>query len=644
MGIQLSADFGNTAYDWDHMPDSLTESSSDAEIEAVATLLYHCGVSVNMLYTTNNSGAESEDVPRALTRYFNYSKRVHIEKRSDYNNNEWMALLKANLDARQPLYYAGKGSQGTHAFLCDGYDDNDLLHFNWGWGRANGYFALGNLNPLGYSFNDKNVAILDIIPEYDPCQVVATSYPSHAGTVEGTGEYHIGDSCTLTAIPAENYDFFCWKKNGQIISSTPSFILEVEEDTIEIEACFSCFPVSQITASLAPDENNPNSPNILLSWSRADAEWKLLKQFDVNTELGGIATDDEYIYITYGEWNQPLLEFGKYSMDGDLVEQFNLEGINRVLSLAYDGTSFYCNSARSGLQFMHRIDLINRTALDSTNMNHWFGTISYDPEYDGFWLAQNYNTILYNRQGQRIKTSPSTSNDFISGTVYFIANDGNPHLLLSTESGVYDYDITNNFIFSHPLLSVGEEINYNIGACPGKYDGKDAAFIVINDTVYIFEINHNLSQIIGYRIYRSDSEGHTIMLANEIGGASYIDPTWNTVNNGVYQYGISSVFANGVESEIVWSNPIVKTDHGVNEDNNEGVIIYPNPAKDQLIIESPLYIRQCEIFTLDGRMVYSFSNGSKSLVIPIQNWPSSTYLIRLTTDMLMETKRFVKKE
>ncbi len=47
-GHTLSADFGNTIYDWDHMPDSLTDNSSDAEIEAVATLLFHCGVSVNM--------------------------------------------------------------------------------------------------------------------------------------------------------------------------------------------------------------------------------------------------------------------------------------------------------------------------------------------------------------------------------------------------------------------------------------------------------------------------------------------------------------------------------------------------------------------------------------------------------------------
>ena len=39
----LSADFGSTAYDWDNMADTYDGSNSNAENEAVATLMYHCG-------------------------------------------------------------------------------------------------------------------------------------------------------------------------------------------------------------------------------------------------------------------------------------------------------------------------------------------------------------------------------------------------------------------------------------------------------------------------------------------------------------------------------------------------------------------------------------------------------------------------
>ncbi|PIY05561.1 MAG: peptidase, partial [Bacteroidetes bacterium CG_4_10_14_3_um_filter_31_20] len=50
-GIQ-SADFGATTYDWASMPDTLTSSNL-----AVATLMYHVGVSVNMDYYDNSSGS-----------------------------------------------------------------------------------------------------------------------------------------------------------------------------------------------------------------------------------------------------------------------------------------------------------------------------------------------------------------------------------------------------------------------------------------------------------------------------------------------------------------------------------------------------------------------------------------------------------
>ena len=567
-GLTLSANFGNTVYDWDHMPDSLTDNSSDIEVEAVATLLFHCGISVNMQYTTNGSGADSGDVPDALIRYFNYSKHLHIEKRKDFNNEEWISMLKACLDLQQPVYYGGKGNLGSHAFVCDGYDDNDLLHFNWGWGRANGYFALGNLNPIGYTFNQNNFAILDINPEYEPWAVEATAYPSTAGAIDGNGEYHIGDSCTLTAIPAESYEFYCWKRNGQIISNMPSITLTVEEDILDIEAHFSCFPVSQITASYSPEANNPNSPSVSLSWSKTDTEWSLLKEIDINEECGGVATDGEHIYVNYAYYNSPPFMFGKYTLEGELLEMFNLDDLPEVHALAYDGTYFYCTTPNSFLKVLYRIDLNNRTVIDSINMGTLFGAVTYDPEYDGFWIDHNKEAILYDRQGQRIMFSPAAP-EYIIGSGYFTAKDGTPHLLLSGETGVYDYDITNNIILDRPLMDPDWDYTYGIGAHIGKYDGKDAMFIAIGFSIRIYEIKSRLEQIMGYRIYRADSEGNSLMLADEVTSTSYIDYTWNEAQAGEYRFGISEVYDNGVESEIIWSDTIVKTDFGMDENGNQ---------------------------------------------------------------------------
>ena len=599
-GITLSADFGNTTYDWEHMPDSLTENSSEAEIEAVATLLFHCGVSVDMRYTTHSSLANSSDVPNAMMLYFSYSRRIHLEKRDDHSDEEWLSLLKNNLDLQRPVYYSGRGGQGGHAFVCDGYDSNDMLHFNWGWGVANGYFALGNLNPLGYAFNNSQSAILDIIPHSDPCIVVTTAVPPLAGTIEGYGEYHIGEVCTLTATPTSDMDFYCWKRDGRIVSSTSSYTFGVDTDTIYIEAHFACFPVGEIAANYSPEADNPNSTSVNLTWSRDNTEWTLLKQFEIDEELGGMATDDEYIYVTYASWNSPPFAFGKYTMDGVLVEQFNIEDFTGATCLAYDGTSFYCNNATEEYKVLYRVDFDNKTTTECQTMTNWFGTLTYDPEHDGFWLGRNYQTFLFDRQGHLIKTSPSTQDDYINGTGYYIAEDGNPHLLMSRKFGVYDYDINNNFISSHPLLSFGEDGNESLGTCTGKYHGEDALFVVVGYTVYIYIVRSNLAQIVSYHIYRADSEGNTELLAEEVIGSSFTDSTWSNAQAGMYRFGISEVFANGVESEIVWSDFIEKTDYAIDEIEDE-----PDTPSVQKVFENGqiVIIKDEKRYTVTGQQL-----------------------------------------
>ena len=129
---------------------------------------------------------------------------------------------------------------------------------------------MGNLNPISYSFNNNNYAIFDIIPEYDPCVVTASAYPSTAGTIEGIGEYHIGVQCTLTAVPAENYEFRYWKHDDRIISYEQSYSFEANNDVDYMVAYFVSKPLKEIWAFHAPDTNDINSPYINLSWSYDD--------------------------------------------------------------------------------------------------------------------------------------------------------------------------------------------------------------------------------------------------------------------------------------------------------------------------------------------------------------------------------------
>jgi hypothetical protein len=165
-GMQ-SADFASATYNYAAMPNVVNAANP-----AVATLMYHAGVSVNMQYDASGSGAFSEDVPFALVNYFKFASSTELKAKSNYPvMANWYALLRADLDAGRPVYYAGSSAaSGGHAWICDGYRlSDDKFHFNWGWsGMNNGYYAIGALNPGGNNFNDENRAIVGIQPGDNP--------------------------------------------------------------------------------------------------------------------------------------------------------------------------------------------------------------------------------------------------------------------------------------------------------------------------------------------------------------------------------------------------------------------------------------------------------------------------------------------
>ncbi|MDO8366982.1 MAG: C10 family peptidase [Saprospiraceae bacterium] len=174
----LYANFGATIYGWFNMPNNLNSNNDD-----VAKLMYHCGVSVNMDYSPSVSGTYSENVPGALINYFSYDSGCNLVNQGSYSDAGWVAMFKGELDAGRPVQHSGSGNGGAHAFVCDGYDDNNKFHINWGWGGgSNGYFIMNSLNPTflgigsgsggGYSTNQK--AIIGIKPNATPAPSLRT--------------------------------------------------------------------------------------------------------------------------------------------------------------------------------------------------------------------------------------------------------------------------------------------------------------------------------------------------------------------------------------------------------------------------------------------------------------------------------------
>lgn len=226
----LSANFGGTEYNWSAMPDELTSANAD-----VATLMYHCGVSVDMEYGVEGSAANTFDVIYALKHYFGYDKSMKGVYREDYSETDWIALLKNELDNGRPIQYAGTGSEGGHSFVCDGYDINSYFHINWGWGgSSDGYFLINVLNPstLGTGggaggFVDYQRAIICIKPATNTSFYDLTLYESvnaSKNTISYGSPFSVSTNLVNDGTSAFNGDFCVAVSdyNGEIVDIVDS--------------------------------------------------------------------------------------------------------------------------------------------------------------------------------------------------------------------------------------------------------------------------------------------------------------------------------------------------------------------------------------------------------------------------------------
>lgn len=205
------ADFGNTFYDWSNMPNSLDSNSTTAQVNAVATLMYHVGVAVEMNYGIHGSSSYTNSygystlpcAENALKDYFRYKNTLHSVYRDNVTDSVWISTLNSELDAGRPIIERGDGDVGGHAFVCDGYDNNGLYHINWGWsGYLNGYFAQDNLSPNPYTFNNNQALLVGIEPDI---QIIANPqtliFPQEGGSQTFTivSLSAISDSWTATS-------------------------------------------------------------------------------------------------------------------------------------------------------------------------------------------------------------------------------------------------------------------------------------------------------------------------------------------------------------------------------------------------------------------------------------------------------------
>ena len=424
-GQILNADFGATTYDWNNMLDYYEyyyENGTDPyaqwpsepsaeEIAAVATLMYHCGVSVEMEYggsSTGGSGAPTLYVADALKTYFNYKNTAHYEQKSsnstiNYTDAEWITMLKADLNANRPIQYGGldPNGNGGHAFVCDGYNSDDYFHFNWGWaGRYNGYFSINNLdtgansgeagagngvytrdqeavfgiepgsmvpapNNLTYTLSGLN----DITLTWDAVNA-ASSYNVYR---DGNLVSNTTSTTYSETVPFGTHDYYvrCVDANSQ---------LSLLSNTVTVTIAYLTPIVTDLTASLSG--NNAN-----LTWTAP--EW--------------CYPETPSATLTYGDGNmngRSSIQYWAHRYLSDNLSQYANKAIYKISFYAYETGSYTCFIYKGATEQQYSGDnifwpstLMASKTIEVTNASNWIDIdldelVVIDGEED-LWVIMN---------------------------------------------------------------------------------------------------------------------------------------------------------------------------------------------------------------------------------------------------------------
>lgn len=127
-------------FDWCNMKDVIHGESLDIEKKAVSGLLASCADQVHSIYGCDNTTSLLNYGLDALVDNYKYNPNASFEFQENHSDNWWKSEIIGQLDRGNPVPYAGAtnvwGADG-HAFVCDGYNEFEKFHFNWGHNGRN---------------------------------------------------------------------------------------------------------------------------------------------------------------------------------------------------------------------------------------------------------------------------------------------------------------------------------------------------------------------------------------------------------------------------------------------------------------------------------------------------------------------------
>ena len=640
----LSANFGATTYEWGSMPNSVTSANN-----AVATLMYHCGVSVDMQYSPQVSGAwvlashsptTDHNTEYAMKTYFGYSTDMQGIYRDQHSLTDWNNLLKAELDASRPIIYAGFGQGGGHCFVCDGYDDNSFFHFNWGWqGQFNGFFAMDALNPTGQgtgggsgAYNSNQEALINI----------------HPATTGGGGGGETADMALYNYVtPSASQIYY-----GQPFTVSTN-ILNNGTTNFSGDYCAAVFDASN------------NFYGFIQTYTGQSLQAGFVYNNDLvfsSTGLFSMVPGTYYIGIFYrtngGEWTQ-LADNAGYT-NFPQITVINPSDIEVSLAMTPSPASTVqvgdqlsvnlnlYNAGPSDFLGQYAVALYNLDgsfAQDIGLLNENVGlppTYEYLDPYLTFGPAQV--TVAPGTYLMAVQHNNNNTGWVLSGSSYF----QNPIFITVTEAGLspdqYEVNNTSAQAYSLPVNFSGNTASTSTTGS-NLHVNTDADFFKVvlaggNNYAITARIhdsyssgNGNTYSLDGLWSYSTDGTNWSPAIDDVASGDIVV------IGGGTVYFQIAPYFAGETGTYLLQLDMERGQNVGIETPAvPSGMMIYPNPANDHLMIDLSavkVRIQRAELIDTQGRsaqVLLTSAPASGRFAADISSMTEGAYVLRLTTD------------
>ncbi len=254
-----------------------------------------------------------------------------------------------------------------------------------------------------------------------------------------------------------------------------------------------------------------------------------------------------------------------------------------------------------------------------SNTNHQWNTYEFsDPieAPDGFYIALSYDGFL----GLAVDDGIGAPWEFTPGTQFGISDITNPDFVFQD---VEQWGFEVNFLIRAYGESLGELHHEKIA-----HQAAPACSAPLLIPVSSPEIAGDPKGVKGQKVFEEfvvylDGQEHST-------GITETNYLFTDLVEGTYTAGVQAVYSTG-SSSIVETDFEIEEGVGVEDPDAFSYTVYPNPATDNLYIESGQHISQVKLINMVGQTVYAGSVSDTWHQIDVSDLYAGMYFLQITT-------------